>query len=105
MGIGAEGIWSDLNRWIFLGDSRFVERMRRMLGDEREEVQIPKVQRRKPPPGLARLSRDAASRDATIEAAPATGEYSCAETGAFFGLHFTTIGRIVRKATRSDAGS
>ncbi len=76
--------------------------MRRVLGDERQDVQIPKVQRRKPPPSLPRLSRDAASRDAAIVAAHATGEYSYAGIGAFFGLHFTTIGRIVRKATRSD---
>jgi len=42
-GIGGESIWSGLNRQVFLGNDRFVERMQRTLGDEREDVQIPKA--------------------------------------------------------------
>ncbi len=97
-GIGGESIWSDLNRQVFLGDDRFVERMQCKLGDEREDVQIPGAQRRRPPPSLEQLSRQAESRDAAIVAAYATGGYSYSEIGAFFGLHFATVGRIVRKA-------
>jgi putative transposase len=97
-GIGVESIWGGLNRQIFLGDDRFVERMQRKLGDEREDVQIPKAQRRPPPPSLEQLYRQADNRDAAIVAAYATGEYSYAEIGAFFGLHFATVGRIVRNA-------
>lgn len=103
--IDAESIRLGLNRRIFPGDSRFVERTQRMLGDEREDVRIPIVQRRRPAPSLAQLSRHATNRDAAIVAAHATGEYGYTAIGAFFGLHFTTIGRIVRKAKTSDADS
>ena len=102
-GIGGESIWSGLNRQVFLGDDRFVERMQRKLGDERDDVQIPKAQRRKPPPSLEQLHRDAGSRDAAIVAAHATGEYSYAQIGAFFGLHFASVGRIVRKARQTGS--
>jgi REP element-mobilizing transposase RayT len=95
-GIGGEGIWSGLNRQVFLGDDRFVERMQRRLGDEREDVQIPRDQPRGPPPSLGELYQQAGSRDAAIVAAYATGEYSYSTIADFFGLHFTTIGRIVR---------
>jgi len=97
-GIGAESIWAGLSRQVFLGDHRFVERMQRKLGAQRDDVQIPKVQRRKPPPSLEQLYRKAGSRDVAIAAAHATGEYSYSQIGAFFGLHFATVGRIVRKA-------
>jgi REP element-mobilizing transposase RayT len=96
-GIGEASIWAGLNRQVFLGDDLFVERMQRRLGHERDDVQIPKAQRRRPPPSLEEIYRQADSRDAAIIAAHATGEYSYSQIGAFFGLHFATVGRIVRK--------
>ena len=96
-GIGEASIWAGLNRQVFLGDDRFVERMQRRLGVVRDDVQIPKAQRRRPPPSLEQVHQQADSRDAAIVAAHATGEYSYSQIGAFFGLHFATVGRIVRK--------
>ncbi|MFZ1575109.1 MAG: hypothetical protein WAT36_07725 [Chromatiaceae bacterium] len=98
-GIGAESLWGGLNRQIYLGDEGFVARMQEKRGDVGDEVQIPKPQRRGPPPTLPQIRQAAGSRDgAIIAAAYATGGYSYAEIGAFFGLHFTTVARIVRKA-------
>jgi putative transposase len=104
-GIGKESIWAGLNRRVFLGDDRFVERMQGRLGDERDDVQIPKEQRRRPPPSLEQIHRQADSRDAAIVAAHATGEYSYSQIGAFFGLHFATVGRIVRKQKAQQSKS
>ena len=97
-GIGAESLWGGLNRQIYLGDEGFVARMQQKRGDVGDEVQIPKPQRRGPPPTLPHISQAAGSRDGAIITAYGTGEYSYAEIGAFFGLHFTTVARIVRKA-------
>jgi len=36
-------------------------------------------------------------RDAAMRAASATGEYSYAQIAVHFGVHFTTVGRAVRK--------
>ena len=83
-----------------MGDDGFVERMQSKLGDERDDVQIPKLQRRAPAPTLAELAERAPNRDAAIVVAHATGAYSYTEIGAFFGLHFATIGKIVRKASQ-----
>ena len=97
-GVGSESIWSGLNRQVFLGSDRFVESMQGMLGDECEDVQIPKAQRRRPPPSLEQLSLHAENRNAAIISAYNTDGYSYAEIGTFFGLHLVTVGRIVRRA-------
>jgi DNA-directed RNA polymerase specialized sigma24 family protein len=99
-GIGAASIWSGLNRQVFLGDDGFVERMQRRIDGAKDDVQIPKLQRRAPAPTLAELAERAESRNEAIVAAHATGAYSYSEIGAFFGLHFATIGKIVRKAAQ-----
>jgi len=102
-GIDAKSVWSGLSRQVYLGDDRFVERMQRKLGDEREDVQIPRAQRHKPPPSLEQLYQDSSDRDVAIVAAHATGEYSYSRIGDFFGLHFSSVGRIVRKAKAAES--
>jgi hypothetical protein len=97
-GIDSAGIWSNLRGQVFLGDDRFIDRMQRKIDNARGDAQIPKPQRSTPPPSLEQLARAAANRDDAIVAAYATGAYSYADIGAHFGLHFATIGRIVRKA-------
>lgn len=99
-GIGGESIWGELNRQVFLGDERFIERMQKLLNDKRHDAQIPKVQRRRPPPSLEQIKRRAKNRDAAIIAAHATGEYSYTQIGEFFGLHFASVGRIVRNGKK-----
>lgn len=101
-GIGSESIWNELSRQIYLGDERFIERMQKLLDNKQNNAQIPKVQRRKPPPNLEQIYQQAKSRDAAIVAAHATGEYSYTQIGSFFGLHFATVGRIVRKGKTND---
>jgi len=100
-GFDATSIWSGLAKQVFLGDDGFVERMQSKLGDERDDIQIPKLQRRAPAPTLAELAERAPNRDTAIVAAHAIGAYSYTEIGAFFGLHFATIGTLLRSVRDS----
>lgn len=100
-GIGAEPIWNDLNGQAFLGDDAFVARSLRHAG-KRDDVNIPKAQRRPPPPSLDAIARKHRNRDAAIVAAHASGGYSYQQIAAYFGVHFTTVGRIVRAAKSRD---
>ena len=98
-GADAESVWEALKGQIYLGGEDFVEQMHnRLVRGQRDDVQIPKPQRQGLPPSLEEIRREAASRDAAILTAYASGAYSYAEIGDFFGLHFTTVGAIVRKA-------
>lgn len=97
----AEGIksgspWAQLKGQVFLGDEQFVQRMQALLESGKDDVQIPIAQRRPPPPPLADIARRARSRDEAIRVAHATGAYSYQQIADHFGLHFTSVGRIVR---------
>lgn len=96
-GIGIPSIWENLQGQAFLGDDDFVARSLRR-SNASEDVNIPKAQRRAPPPSLATLARHHSSRDQAMIAAHATGGYSYQQIADFFGVHFTTVGRVVRKA-------
>jgi REP element-mobilizing transposase RayT len=96
-GLQASSPWRNLKAQVFLGDERFVEQMQKRAGRrQRRDGQIPQVQRRPRPASLARIEKEAASRNEAIVRAHASGAYSYQQIGAHFGIHFTTVGRIVR---------
>ncbi|MHB1246512.1 MAG: REP-associated tyrosine transposase [Sulfuriferula sp.] len=98
----AEGIkvaspWLNLKGQVFLGDEQFVQRMQAHLQSGKDDVQIPLAQRRPPPPLLSEIERRALDRNTAIVAAYATGGYSYQQLADHFGIHFTTVGKIIRK--------
>ena len=107
-GVGGPSIWADLNRQVFLGDDRFVARMQALGRDGSPgsaAVAIPRAQRRPPAPSLDEIAASYPDRNAAIAAAHATGAYGYQQIAEAFGVHFTTVGRIVRAAreARTDA--
>ncbi len=96
-GMGAEIIWKDLKGQIYLGDEDFVERMQGKLGERAEDVNIPRAQQRGPAPKLSAIRRQYKNRDDAIRAAYETRAYSYQQIAKDFGVHFTTVGRIVRQ--------
>jgi putative transposase len=96
-GIHAQSPWHHLKGQVFLGDDAFVQRMQGFLGDhQRDDVQIPSTQRRQPPPALQKIASEAPNRNSAIQMAYATGAYSYQAIADYFGIHFTTVGRVVR---------
>lgn len=97
-GIKAVSPWLSLKGQVFLGDEPFVQRMQAsMRVDARDDVQIPVAQRRPPPASLPEIERSAENRNAAIVAAYATGAYSYQQIADHFGIHFTTVGTVVRR--------
>jgi hypothetical protein len=96
-GIKAGSPWSKLKGQVYLGDEHFVKRMQSGLqSGKQDDVQIPGAQRRPPAASLAEIERHAENRNAAIVKAYATGAYSFQQIADHFGIHFTTVGRIVR---------
>jgi len=95
-GMGRESIWKDLRGQIYLGDDDFVDQMRGKLGEKEEDINMPRVQQRGAAPKLSAIRRRYKNRDDAIGAAYETGAYSYQQIGKEFGVHFTTVGRIVR---------
>jgi putative transposase len=99
-GMNAESIWINLKAQAFLGDDDFVARSLKYASVD-DDVNIPKAQRRAPPPPLDVIARRHPTRDEAIVACHANGGYSYLQIADHFGLHFTTVGRIVR-ASKSN---
>ncbi|HDY83266.1 MAG TPA: transposase [Halieaceae bacterium] len=97
-GVGGESIWRELNRQIYLGDDDFVGTMQGSDAATLVVTGVPKVQKCHPPPSIEQLASGFTGRDQGILAAYSTGAYSYHQIAQYFGLHYTTVGRIVRKA-------
>jgi REP element-mobilizing transposase RayT len=93
-------IWSQVNNQIYLGDSDFVERAQQHLTDQKDDIQIPKKQRRSVVMPLSEYEKQTNSRNEAIVKAYASGGYSYQKIGDYFRLHFTRVGRIVRTTSR-----
>jgi putative transposase len=100
-GMGVETIWKNLRGQIYLGDDGFVEQMQEKLGKRNEDVNIPQAQQRPPPVALEEIRRRYSNRHRGIRAAYETGGYSYQEIAKYFGVHFSTVGRIVGKSRKS----
>ena len=85
---------------IYLGDERFVKKMHAKLARQSADINIPRTQRRGRVLSLARIAKAHPDRNRAILAAHDTGEYSYTQIAQHFGLHFTTVGRIVRAGRR-----
>jgi REP-associated tyrosine transposase len=101
-GMGAETIWKDLKGQIYLGDDDFVEQMRERLGKHDHDVNIPRVQQQGAVPKLSVIRRQYRNRDQGMRAAYGTAAYSYQQIAKEFGVHFTTVGRIVRRPVARD---
>jgi DNA-directed RNA polymerase specialized sigma24 family protein len=97
-GIKAPSPWQDLKGQVFLGDEQFVNNMQ-ALADKRQrsDAQIPKVHRRPAAPTLAHIAKRAPDRNSAMIQAHATGAYSYQQIAEHFGVHFTTVGKVVRR--------
>ena len=98
-GMHAPSPWAEVRGQVFLGSDGFVEKMqKRMAKHQQGEVQIPVSQRRAPAKTLAQIEQSAATRNEAIVRAHGTGAYSYQQIAEHFGIHFTTVGRVVRGA-------
>ena len=95
-GIGAP-IWQHLNRQVFLGDDAFVARALKRDTSRSDDINIPRAQRRAPAPTLEAITKAHRDRDTAMRAAWNTRQYSYSQIAAHFGVHFTTVGRAVRR--------
>ena len=98
---GKFDIWLDLKGQIYLGDEAFMSSMQQKIGKEKDDLNIPQKQKRPMVPSLDKIAQQAEGRNKAIVDAYATGAYSQREIGAYFQLHPSTVGVIVRKKNYS----
>ena len=104
--IGLPSVWEDLSGQVYLGGEKFVNKMSAMAGQTpqgarvgRSRLEIPQAQRRPVPLALQNyMEQHPSNRNAAIQAAFATRNYTMARLAAHFKLHYTSVSRIVKLA-------
>ncbi len=91
-------VWENLRQQIYLGDDAFIKKVQQKGEIKGDVLTIPRRQRRPPAPSLSVIASENADRNTAIGVAYKTGRYSYSEIAAHFGIHISTVGRIVRQA-------
>jgi len=94
--------WEHLKNQIFLGDEQFVEDMQCKLNINQELSEIPRAQRRKVPKPLEYYSNRYKERNEGIIAAYQSGGYSMKAVGDHFGVHYSSVSKIIKAGENSQ---
>ena len=94
--------WDDVTDQIFLGSDEFVAAMKRHIGGGDKLHEVPRVQRRAPPHPISWFAETYSDRNQAIAVAYRSNDHSQQDFAAHFGLHHTSVCRIVGKAREAD---
>jgi len=110
-GIGQDPPWPKLQSQLFLGQERFMDRMKEVVPEKTAVQEIPKLQRFANRPSLKEIfgeSRTRYKRDEAIAASYNTYGYEQREIAQFLGVHYPTVCHVIRRhknATQSGISS
>lgn len=90
--------WRALKNQIYLGSDSFVERVQANIECSGDLTEIPIRQRRPLAKPLKIYETDADNRNEAIVKAYASGGYTLKEIASHFGVHYSTVSRVVRGA-------
>lgn len=95
-GRGQSSPWGALSNQVYLGDDQFVEKMQRLIDEDKELDEIPSLQRRPSPGSLSDYQATCEHRNEAIVHAYGSGGYTLKEIGEYFGLHYSTVSGIIK---------
>lgn len=101
-GSQASKLWDNLRQQIYLGEERFVETLQTKQTDGRELTEIPRIQRQRTVKPLSYYSNRYQHRDDAIYAAWGTGGYTQKEIAKHFGIHYSSVSKIIKKHTLEE---
>lgn len=101
-GKGQPSIWNYLQNQIYLGDDIFIEDMQRQISVETNLDEIPRPQKRQSPKPIETYKDMMNSRNEAIISAYNSGGFSMTEIAAYFGIHYSSVSKIIKKAGDSQ---
>jgi len=96
-GVGLPSPWKSLRGQIYLGSEEFINRMEALFKDRWAMTEIPKIQRRPLVKPLECYRKTAADTKEAMARAYASGDYTMQEIAGYFGVHYATVSRAVKK--------
>jgi len=100
-GKGQPSLWEQLTRQVFLGSDAFVSAMQRKVPRGKDLREVPQARARPVAKPISVYERKCADRDSTIAAAYASGGHTMQAIGDYFGLHYSRVSKIIRKAEQA----
>ena len=94
-------VWGQLQAQVYLGSEQFIQKMQTEVDKKPTLTEIPRAQRR----ALARALSDYAKahkRDDAIALAYLSGQHTMAKIAEHFGVHYTTVSRLVKAYETGD---
>ena len=95
-GVGLPSIWGELQNQIFLGSEKFINKHQKKIKAKETLNDIPKLQKRKLPKALKYYADKYKDQNKSILNAYLSGGYTLKEIGEYFGMHYSTVSRIVK---------
>lgn len=96
-GKGQPSPWEQLRNQVFLGDEDFVTDMQALIDPGQSLEEVPLGQKRQVAKPLVDYQKQYPSRDEAIYAAYRSGGYKMAELARYFGLHYSSVSKIIRR--------
>jgi putative transposase len=90
-------IWRGLQNQMYLGGEDFIAHMQTRLQATESLDEIPKVQRQPVPQSLHAYAEAYDDKRLAMVAAYASGAYTLKAIAAYFGVHYSTVSREVRR--------
>jgi REP element-mobilizing transposase RayT len=97
-GKGQPSPWQELRNQVYLGGTEFISQMQGLIEGDKELSEIPISQRRPRPLAIKNYESSALNRDDAIYLTYLSGGYTLKEIGDYFGLHYSRVSRIVKRA-------
>jgi REP element-mobilizing transposase RayT len=98
-GIKAETPWKEIKGQLYLGDEKFIDRIKKMIRGKETLKEIPRKQRYITRPSLESIfkHKDRKQRDKAVHEAHVRYGYTLKDIAEYLGVHYTTISRAVKK--------
>jgi len=96
-GIGLPPVWDNLRHQIFLGNESFINKHQKEIKQKETLDDVPMLQKRAVPKPIDYYENKYKNENVAITKAFLSGGYTLKEIGAYFGKHYTTVSRIVKR--------
>lgn len=88
-------IWEQLRNQIYIGNEDYVEKIQKKIAKDSDISEIPSSQRRPIAKSLEYYEQKYRERDQAMAAAYRSGGYSMKEIALHFGVHYSSVSRII----------
>jgi putative transposase len=96
-GIGLPSVWENLQKQIFLGGESFVDQHQEKINEKAELDDIPALQKRALSIPISDYQDKYKDDNIAIKEAYLSGGYTMKNIGEHFGMHYTTVSRIIKR--------